>query len=213
MNRRRYLGVLTAATGVVTVGSGTGAFSTAESGDRSMSVDVVDDSRALLGLQPNEKYSTVFTDEDGKLTVSLGGSQGQPGVNPASAYRVGMVRSQSLRSLTPSPRESILPDDESSPTDDPAFKIANQSTHTQDVNLTFGKMEGSGDLRMYLQFAANWSDDKHQLLITPESDQSTRTFVDVPPGEYVAASLIVDATDADRNDFLSFSMQVAAGDL
>lgn len=209
MNRRKMILTL------VTAGStgsiiGTGAFSSMESGDRIVAVDVVEDSQAYLALRPNDHYNTTFLNDDGKLTVSLGGTEGRPGVNPGSAYRIGMVRNQPLKDR--SAPETVLPTDDGIPVDDPAFSIANQSNQPQDVNILFQDVSGTGSAELYFQFAPSYDGGGavQTFRVTPSTDERDYTFPDVPVGEFIAASLLVDATDANMEDSVAFSMSVSA---
>lgn len=210
MNRRQMIVGLGTVSFGFTSALGTGAFSQMASGERSVTVDVVDDSEALVGLKPSEYYESTFLDDEGKLTVSLGGSSGAPGVNPRSAYRVGMVENKPLKN-----REApaaVLPSDDGSPTDDPAFSIANQSNQSQDINIHFGSMSGSGKIKLYFQFApsSETSGSAQTFDVTPATDKRDYTFDGIPAGEFVAVSFIIDATDAEMDDNVAFSMTVSA---
>lgn len=207
MNRRETIFGLGAVSFGLGSALGTGAFSQMESGGRSVSVSVVDDSEAFLGLMPNEDYQSTFLNDEGKLTVALGGPEGT-GVNPKSAYRVGMVDSVPLEN--DGAPGAVLPDENGDPTDDPAFKVINQSNQSQNVRVFFDEVTGSGDIQIFAQLAKSWDASTQTFKITPETYELNYTFSDVPIGEWIAASLIVDATDASVDDSVELSMEISA---
>jgi hypothetical protein len=86
MQRRKFIigaGSLFAGTAAAT---GTGAFTTMESGDRAMEVKVASDSESYVGLTSDSEYATET--EDGKLKLQFDETQGifDGGLNPESTY-------------------------------------------------------------------------------------------------------------------------------
>jgi len=114
MNRRTFLATLGTATAGTSAAVGTGAF-TSVSADRSVNVQVADDSNAFLGLVPGE--TGLVTEAGGTLQINLDGT-GAPaeGVNFNSVTQIGSHEN---------------------PEDDYAFKIVNQGTQSAMLKMSY----------------------------------------------------------------------------
>jgi hypothetical protein len=114
VNRRKFLATLGAATAGTSAAVGTGAF-TSVSADRSVNVQVADDSNAFLGLVPGD--TGLVTESDGTLQVNLDGT-GTPaeGVNFDAVTQIGSHEN---------------------PEDDHAFKIVNQGTQSVMLKMSY----------------------------------------------------------------------------
>ena len=112
MNRRKFIAALGAATAGTSAAAGTGAF-TSVSADRSVSVQVANDSNAFLGLVSGD--TRLVTESGGTLQVNLDGT-GTPaeGVNINAVTQIGS---------------------QENPKDDYAFKIVNQGTQSVMLKL------------------------------------------------------------------------------
>jgi hypothetical protein len=112
MSRRTFFATLGTATAGTSAAVGTGAF-TSVSADRSVNVQVADDSNAFLGLVPGE--TGLATEAGGTLQINLDGT-GTPasGVNFNAVTQIGSHEN---------------------PEDDHAFKIVNQGTQSVMLKL------------------------------------------------------------------------------
>ena len=113
-NRRRFLATLGAAATGTSAAVGTGAF-TSVSADRSVNVQVADDSNAFLGLVPGD--TGLVTESGGTLQINLDGT-GTPakGVNFNAVTQLGS---------------------HGNPEDDHAFKIVNQGTQSVMLQMSY----------------------------------------------------------------------------
>jgi hypothetical protein len=86
MRRRKFLVGMGSLAAGGAAATGTGAFTTMASGDRTMSVKVAEDSTAYVELKEDGKYAKQTG--DGKLKLYFDDSQGvfEGGVNPDSTY-------------------------------------------------------------------------------------------------------------------------------
>ena len=113
MNRRKLLAALGTAVGGSTV-LGTGAF-TSVSADRSVSVEVADDSNAFLGLVPGD--TGLVTEDGGTLRINLDGTgTGASGVNFDAVTQIGSHEN---------------------PAESHAFKIINQGTQSLMLKMNY----------------------------------------------------------------------------
>jgi hypothetical protein len=114
MNRRKFIAALGAATAGTSAAAGTGAF-TSVSADRSVSVQVANDSSAFLGLVPGD--TGLVTESGGTLQVNLDGTgTAAEGVNFNAVTQIGSHEN---------------------PEDDHAFKIVNQGTQSVMLKMSY----------------------------------------------------------------------------
>lgn len=168
---------------------GSGAFSSMTA-DRTASIEVVEDSRGLLALQPGSDFGegnreTIVENEDGELSIDTDLDDGGDGINVNSKYYFGEYDWGCVSE------------------ENAAFLVTNQDSVAHDVTIEFLDSSGiwwrgchDGE---YLQ-GGEWQ----------ASRDNEYTWSDVAPGESVAVQFHIDATDADVGDQLGGTITVSA---
>jgi len=135
MQRRKFIAGLGSLAAAGAAGIGTGAF-TSVSAQRSVSVELSDDSSAFLGLEPGD--SNLVTDNgDGNLQIQIDGTNAQgSGANMNAVTTIG---------------------DPDNPADEHAFKVTNQGTQSVmfKMNYYFSNtdwIQGAGQGQSHINF-------------------------------------------------------------
>jgi len=209
MNRRNFiLGV-----GVISTGGslavGSGAFSSARI-ERNATINVVNDSRGLIGLVANDNIDGVQTDPDLHIDLT------DPGINVGSGYQFGKFVSKDRASDLAGGMFTVAT------TDDPAnmnegqnslksaFSIVNQSTQTQEITLEFdlGDDLESESGTVYC-FELQSSDNQGGERIGVADSQTEPTVTgDLEVGDSFGVSFIINTIEGVVNDNLNGSLTV-----
>lgn len=210
MERRKFvvgLGALATGTAAAT---GTGAF-TNVSAQRSVNVELADDTNAFLGLEPGD--SELVTDNgDGNLQINIDGTNAAgSGANMNATTTIG---------------------DPDNPADEHAFKVTNQGTQSVMFKMNYyfqntGWIDGNGNGQSHINFEvfanaseSNSEDYPHQgynrdySLGNPEgsNDGSNTGGYRFNVGEeyYVVITIDTTGADAEESDDLSGTAVIEA---
>lgn len=178
---------------------GSGAFSQTEV-DRSMSVQVAEDSKGYLGLVANGRIPGVRTSESGILEIDFT----DPGLNADSTFQFGHFADNEdghPEGVEPETTESpIITGDQFTS----AFVIVNQSSHDQLVSLGFTDIDDTG-LNMSVQVHDS-NGDVVDTAVLPENT-FTDAEVELEVGQVFGMSLLLDTDGVNSGD--SFSAELA----
>ena len=178
---------------------GSGAFSQVDA-DRSMSVRMVGDSSAYLGLVPNERIRGIRESESGVLEVDLT----DPGINPSATTQFGHFVESEYEHGGFDPRTTEKPIS-SSREFTSGFLVVNHSTEKQFVELSIGQNDPEG---MNLLFQSHDTDgNKISTAVFPEDERhDVQTTLEV--GEAFGVSFVIDTNDADIGDSLTTEVMI-----
>jgi hypothetical protein len=208
MQRRKFIAGVGSLAAAGAVGIGTGAFTTSSAG-RSVTVDVVNDESATIGLFAGDDPD-IWINDDGELTLDLTGDDGE-GVNINSVYTWG---------------------DHDTPADDYAFKITNNDESTyNDVTLTYEVEDDSWidnstswDNESFIRFTVygfGYSTDiktPNNQLSTPNPNSRSvmgpHNWLQFAPGDewYVVVDVDTTGVDATTEDDLTGELTIEVSD-
>ena len=148
MERRKFVIGLGALAAGSSAAVGSGAFNAAQIDGRQANIEVVDDSNALIGLEPGDTQY-VEDNGDGQLMIDLSADdKSGSGVNPSSIYQIGglggEVSSENLDDLPGSTDQSaadVAIDTDSAISNEHAFKVMNQTDEARQIELTYDPNE------------------------------------------------------------------------
>lgn len=201
---------------------GTGAFSAAET-ERTVDVEITDDSDSLVGLEPGPNTGDIVTtesrqygmyDADAEALVidfSNGYDGMDTGINAGSTYQLG-TPPENLDKPSYWKDRLLVQQEDGVIEDDHAFSVRNQSTQEHDITVRF---EGGSSSRM--------SSDSNIGLILVDSDgnaladtdndgnyEAEVSIDDVGPGESVYVVLSFNAADEIVSNDIGGDMTIIA---
>lgn len=207
MNRRNFIIGLGALAGGGAAATGSGAFSAAET-ERTVDVEITDDSDSLVGLEPgpdtgdivtteSRQYGMYDADAEALVIDFTNGYDGMDtGINAGSTYQLG-TPPEDLDEPSYFYDRLLVQQEDGVIEDDHAFSVQNQSTQEHDITVRF---EGEGSSRM--------SSSSNIGLILVDSDgnafadtdtdgdyEAEVSIDDVGPGESVYVVLSFNAAD------------------
>jgi len=240
MERRKFVVGLGALAAGSSAAVGTGAFTAAEL-ERSSTINVVDDTNGLIGLEAGSETDFV-SDSSGssgnELEIDLTSNEGGDGVNPNSTYQIGGLSELDENNLdgtwgfpgdgpeSPNDLSEVLIDQSTSMSADHAFKVMNQTDSPQNIEVTYHFDEHPGDARVYLvgyyaDANGGGSESDEGLVVgnaTVDNRGTRIVYSDdfdysepIKIGNEFYVTIIVDVGDADASNDLSGTLTVRAG--
>lgn len=215
MERRHFIIGLGGLTGGAAASFGTGAFTAAQV-TRDVSINIVDDTNALISLFPNPDVSGVHK-EDGELAINL--TDPNHGINQNSIYQFGYFADDNDANQINSLSDTDFPFKEPEPSANnagefgSAFLIANRSDATYDFTIRYNVSEtdsgDSGEFNTEFWFEAHRDGERLCLLNepTPSMQEATMTLTS---GETIGVSFLVNAPDNTLNEKLEGSLEIRA---
>lgn len=208
MKRRKLITGIGAATIGSSLTLGTGAFTAAQLGGRSVDIAVVNDADALVGLVPNPEVGSVEI-ENGELAIDLD----DPGINEDSVYQFGyFVDDAEFEEYDV--YDSFLQFDNEPAVDDEdgctsAFLVANQAETTKPIQLELEVNESETDDSVTFVFQTH--QDGSQIDTIQHPGETTATAAELSPGGAFGVSFFIQTTDAEVGDRVSVTLRVSAG--
>lgn len=188
---------------------GTGAFSSAQIGNREANIQVVNDANGLIGLVPNPDIAGVHSN-NGELTIDLD----DPGINQNSIYQFGFFADDQdvdgdgdfpLTRNEPWLREN---DEFGS-----AFLLANQTDNQQQVEVDYelGQTddENDGEFETSYWFEVH-HDEGRTLIDKPVEDGNAK--VTLESGEACGVSFLLDVPGDTLGEEITGSLSITAGE-
>ncbi|WP_206043448.1 hypothetical protein [Haloarcula rubripromontorii] len=161
MQRRKFLiglGSLAAGTAAAT---GTGAFSGVRA-SRNVSANVASDDKALLALRDATNGEIIRQNSSDQLVIDFTADGRASGINPDSRHQIGTFGNFS-------PVDALKTDSKGA-YNDPAFNIVNQTSQTQQVEMSF---DGAADnCLLAMQMTPDGGRSDRDLLLAADDDTS-----------------------------------------
>ena len=242
MERRKFVVGLGALAAGSSAAVGTGAFTAMEAGGRDADINIVNDENALLALQAGP--TELVGQEDGQLYIDLDLEDNGDGVNPNSTYAVGGLGGGNVPlgdQDIPQLEDSDIITTDPNINQAPAFRVVNQTTQAQPVEIYYDANSMPEDSEVILLAAADgeldggtkvfsWSRDGAAASVSDDNEEGLLLFDQDPddvvgssgsenyqgawlePGNRINVSLIIKAGDFDSgNNDLGGELRVRAG--
>ncbi|WP_066411237.1 hypothetical protein [Halorubrum aethiopicum] len=170
-------------------------------------MSVVNDSKGLVALIPNDEVAGVDEGDNGQLSISIT----DPGINVNSLYQFGYL-THTYPNITPDWFTVETTDDPiGTDTDDfkSAFLIANQTNSTMSVTFTLDPTSSSsdaGDTRFLFEI----QNSNGKLTEVRYPSQTVAPSLELDPGDALGVSFVVNALNGDVGDFFTASLEVEA---
>lgn len=181
--RRKFLAGLGALASGSAAAVGTGAFSTMTSGNRDATVDIVDDSNAVVAIESGMDSDIVSENSDGELEIDFTAT-GADGINPNSDYQLGYPASNDAYSRweTGDPENG----------DESALEITNHDSRSQDITIEYDASQsdtGNTGEQIKVRTTYDGSSEEDDYKGTNGNPASV-TVEDVGSGETVYVALL-----------------------